>query len=158
MIPSVRGTREDEGKQWGAPRTLWLLVDKAGIVRSKARRTPGTGFGIQGWGRSILTLISCESLSTSGSFFGHRISPGCLEAQSGPSWGFGKLQEWEVREIINLHAPFLLECISLLPDLCFVYWKNQHIGSFPKENVVASDPETYIYVSLSSNSRGSEFT
>lgn len=39
-------------------------------------------------------------------------------------------------------APFLLECISLLPDFCFVYWKNEHIGPFLKENVVAGGSES----------------
>lgn len=35
MIPSARGTRGDEGKHLGAPRSVWTLVDKAGVCCEK---------------------------------------------------------------------------------------------------------------------------
>lgn len=69
-------------------------------------------------------------------------APGPEEGQeSGPIWGFGKTEAWEITVI--LCAPFLLECIGWIPDLYFMYWIKQHIGPpFSKKIVLVNDPET----------------
>lgn len=76
-----------------------------------------------------------------------------------PAGGLERHRSGGPGELVTLCAPFLLECIGLLPGFYLIYWKTQHIGPpFSKEIVLADDPETYIHVSLLSNSRGSEFT
>lgn len=46
LIPAPRGPRGKEGEDSGVLGTIWTMVCKASfIVRSKARRSPGTGSG-----------------------------------------------------------------------------------------------------------------
>lgn len=130
------------------------------VARSKARRTPSIGFGIQGLGKEHPLGSKSESQGSNGSWIS--LTPGlpqCLrKSREAPAGGLERCRSGEPGELLLYVHHFCGNAlVGSLISILYIGIK-QHIGSFPKGNMVVNDSETYIHIRLLNNSQGSEFT